>query len=136
MDKLPSIGVSAAARCSTRALEPLGDVMPIGLFGSLAALGISSVGIPFAYCYLWPKGATRPGMLISVAIPLGLAVGVVAFVWAIWPLSGVSLSGLRPGEAPDSAFDNLLRSRLVLATAAAIVLQVGLSAILAKVLGK
>jgi len=83
------------------------------------------LAVPIAYRYFWPIKIKRPRVFLSITIPLGVVIAVVAVGWFASVLIGIGFAGASPGEAAAShqALVSVLWNRFLVAALFAVVLE-------------
>ena len=97
--------------------------MPLPLLGMPAIL-VLTLGVTFAFRYLWPGGVARPRLFLVVTLTLALIVAAVAITWFSQILVGIGIAGASGTTADSSAlFDARLRNRFLVASLGAVLAQ-------------
>jgi hypothetical protein len=98
-------------------------VMPLALLGMPAIL-VLTLGVTFAFRYLWPGGVARPRLFLVVTLTLALIVAAVAISWFAQILVGIGIARTSARTAASSAlFDARLLSRFFTASLCAVLAQ-------------
>lgn len=82
------------------------------------------LGIPIAYRYLWPITIKRPRLFLIITLTMGLVIAGVAIFWVLNVFVGIGLAGAsRAADTSHAAFEAVLRNRLLVATAFAVLVE-------------